>query len=158
MEPKQLALWSALESSDLVIYLQFMYGTIRGTTFCINVWKIFSCRCLWLVKHPYFWACINYRSTSEICFEAINKTKNAWKLIASLNLSFIQLVSGKDFGLFLTDEDPKKGVWLENGRTLDYYMLRNGVSVLLNCYEACLSTYTHIPFKTSLFSVLFQLY
>ncbi|XP_074594271.1 talin-1-like [Brevipalpus obovatus] len=32
----------------------------------------------------------------------------------------------KDFGLFLTDEDPKKGVWLENGRTLDYYMLRNG--------------------------------
>lgn len=32
-----------------------------------------------------------------------------------------------DYGLFLADEDPKKGVWLENGRTLEYYLLRNGV-------------------------------
>ncbi|KAM7414584.1 hypothetical protein PAMA_019411 [Pampus argenteus] len=31
-----------------------------------------------------------------------------------------------DYGLFLSDEDPKKGIWLESGRTLDYYMLRNG--------------------------------
>ncbi|XP_075064461.1 talin-2 isoform X1 [Mixophyes fleayi] len=31
-----------------------------------------------------------------------------------------------DFGLFLSDEDPRKGIWLEAGRTLDYYMLRNG--------------------------------
>lgn len=39
------------------------------------------------------------------------------------------LGSPKEYGLFLTDEDPKKkGVWLEPGRTLDYYMLRNGVS------------------------------
>lgn len=33
-----------------------------------------------------------------------------------------------DFGLFLSDEDPKKGIWLEAGKALDYYMLRNGVS------------------------------
>lgn len=32
-----------------------------------------------------------------------------------------------DYGLFLSDEDPRKGIWLEAGRTLDYYMLRNGV-------------------------------
>ncbi|XP_061190934.1 talin-1-like isoform X3 [Saccostrea echinata] len=32
----------------------------------------------------------------------------------------------QDYGLFLADEDPKKGVWLEPGRTLDYYLLRNG--------------------------------
>ncbi|CAG2163728.1 unnamed protein product [Oppiella nova] len=32
----------------------------------------------------------------------------------------------KDYGLFLTDEDPKKGVWLEPGRSLEYYLLRNG--------------------------------
>ncbi|XP_065937051.1 talin-1 isoform X14 [Magallana gigas] len=32
----------------------------------------------------------------------------------------------QDYGLFLADEDPKKGVWLEPGRTLDYYLLRDG--------------------------------
>uniref|UniRef100_A0A6I8NI72 Talin 1 n=1 Tax=Ornithorhynchus anatinus TaxID=9258 RepID=A0A6I8NI72_ORNAN len=31
-----------------------------------------------------------------------------------------------DFGLFLSDEDPRKGIWLESGKALDYYMLRNG--------------------------------
>ncbi|XP_076081524.1 talin-1-like isoform X6 [Mytilus galloprovincialis] len=31
-----------------------------------------------------------------------------------------------EFGLFLSDEDPRKGIWLENGRTLDYYLLRSG--------------------------------
>lgn len=34
-----------------------------------------------------------------------------------------------DYGLFLSDEDPRKGIWLESGRTLDYYMLRNGVNI-----------------------------
>lgn len=33
---------------------------------------------------------------------------------------------GKDYGLFLADEDVKKGVWLEPGRNLEYYILRNG--------------------------------
>lgn len=33
-----------------------------------------------------------------------------------------------DYGLFLSDEDPKKGIWLEAGKALDYYMLRNGVN------------------------------
>ncbi|KAK7790683.1 hypothetical protein R5R35_008203 [Gryllus longicercus] len=31
-----------------------------------------------------------------------------------------------DYGLFLADEDVKKGVWLEPGRNLEYYILRNG--------------------------------
>lgn len=35
-----------------------------------------------------------------------------------------------DYGLFLSDEDPRKGIWLESGRTMDYYMLRNGVKFL----------------------------
>lgn len=30
-----------------------------------------------------------------------------------------------DFGLFLADEDPKKGVWLDKKHTLEYYLLRN---------------------------------
>ncbi|CAI5788014.1 talin-1 isoform X4 [Podarcis lilfordi] len=40
----------------------------------------------------------------------------------SLSCSF----PATDFGLFLSDEDPKKGIWLEAGKALDYYMLRNG--------------------------------
>ena len=32
------------------------------------------------------------------------------------------------YGLFLADEDPKKGVWLEPGRTLEHYLLRENVS------------------------------
>jgi len=35
--------------------------------------------------------------------------------------------TAQEFGLFLSDEDPKKGVWLESARTLEYYLLRNGV-------------------------------
>ncbi|XP_064596457.1 talin-1-like [Liolophura sinensis] len=31
-----------------------------------------------------------------------------------------------EYGLFLADDDPKKGVWLESGRSLEYYLLRNG--------------------------------
>ena len=41
----------------------------------------------------------------------------------------MQHVSAKDYGLFLADDDPKKGVWMENGRTLEYYLVRNGVSI-----------------------------
>ena len=33
------------------------------------------------------------------------------------------------YGLFLADEDPKKGVWLEPGRTLEHYLLRENVSI-----------------------------
>ncbi|CAG02348.1 unnamed protein product, partial [Tetraodon nigroviridis] len=40
-----------------------------------------------------------------------------------------QTGQASDHGLFLSDEDPRKGIWLESGRTLDYYMLRNGVGV-----------------------------
>lgn len=34
------------------------------------------------------------------------------------------------YGLFLADEDPKKGVWLEPGRTLEHYLLRENVSTI----------------------------
>lgn len=42
------------------------------------------------------------------------------------------VVSAKDYGLFLADEDVKKGVWLEPIRNLEYYILRNGVSYMDN--------------------------
>ena len=38
---------------------------------------------------------------------------------------------GPEYGLFLADPDPKKGCWLEMGRSLEYYLLRNGVNTLL---------------------------
>lgn len=41
---------------------------------------------------------------------------------------FLLTATASDYGLFLSDEDPRKGIWLESGRTLDYYMLRNGVN------------------------------
>lgn len=32
------------------------------------------------------------------------------------------------YGLFLVDEDPKKGgIWLESSKTLGYYLLKTGV-------------------------------
>jgi N-terminal or F0 domain of Talin-head FERM len=36
-------------------------------------------------------------------------------------------ISAKDYGLFLADEDAKMGVWLEPGRSLNYYILKGGV-------------------------------
>lgn len=42
-----------------------------------------------------------------------------------------EIVTAQDYGLFLADEDIKKGVWLEPGRNLEYYILRNGVCNLL---------------------------
>ncbi|XP_064472172.1 talin-2-like isoform X2 [Ornithodoros turicata] len=37
------------------------------------------------------------------------------------------LGDSKEYGLFLTDDDPKKsGCWLENGKSLGYYLLKSG--------------------------------
>lgn len=49
--------------------------------------------------------------------------------------------SANDYGLFLSDEDPKKGIWLEAGKALDYYMLRNGVSRSCNTKVAICGNY-----------------
>ena len=36
--------------------------------------------------------------------------------------------TANEYGLFRPDEDPTKGRWLEQGRTLEYYHLKDGVS------------------------------
>ena len=36
------------------------------------------------------------------------------------------LLLANEFGLFKPDEDPTKGRWLEQGRTLEYYDLKSG--------------------------------
>ena len=43
----------------------------------------------------------------------------------------VAFLVGQDYGLYLADEDPKKGTWLENGRTLEYYLLKPGVSAII---------------------------
>lgn len=50
------------------------------------------------------------------------------------------LSTASDFGLFLADDDAKKGVWLEAGRSLEYYLLRNGVCMQ---YAAAHITFDH---------------
>lgn len=40
-------------------------------------------------------------------------------------------INAQDYGLFQPDDDEKKGIWLDPARTLDYYMLRNGVCAFL---------------------------
>ena len=42
------------------------------------------------------------------------------------------------YGLFLTDDDPKKGVWLEPGRTLEHYLLRDNVSICIRLTIICI--------------------
>uniref|UniRef100_A0A915B5P5 FERM domain-containing protein n=1 Tax=Parascaris univalens TaxID=6257 RepID=A0A915B5P5_PARUN len=38
-------------------------------------------------------------------------------------------INPKEYGLFRLEEDPTKCVWMENGRTLEYYLVRNGDTV-----------------------------
>ena len=35
--------------------------------------------------------------------------------------------NSSNYGLFISHTDASKGQWLENGRSLEYYMLKNGV-------------------------------
>lgn len=69
-------------------------------------------------------------STEEDSFLPDQQTQGLEVSDGFITLSSIFLyiyLPASDYGLFLSDEDPRKGIWLEAGRTLDYYMLRNGV-------------------------------
>ncbi|XP_035247969.1 talin-1 isoform X2 [Anguilla anguilla] len=58
-------------------------------------------------------------------FEPSTQVYDACRIIRE-RVPEAQLGQPNDYGLFLSDEDPKKGIWLEAGKALDYYMLRNG--------------------------------
>ena len=47
-----------------------------------------------------------------------------------INLFILLNFPVKEYGLFCTDDDPRKGSWLEPGRTLEYYMLKDHVSII----------------------------
>ena len=63
------------------------------------------------------------------------------------------------YGLFLMDEDPKKGVWLEPGRTLEHYLLRDNVStqnILLSFRDTAWVTYYSFYHKLARINCFFE--
>lgn len=49
-------------------------------------------------------------------------------LFADISINLYRFLA-KEYGLFRLEEDPTKCVWMENGRTLEYYLVRSGVSL-----------------------------
>lgn len=64
------------------------------------------------------------RVTKTIQFDPNTTIFDACRIIRE---KFADAVQGaaQEYGLFLSDEDNMQGVWLEQGRNLGYYMLRN---------------------------------
>ncbi|XP_034947623.1 talin-2 isoform X2 [Chelonus insularis] len=65
-------------------------------------------------------------ATKMMQFDPSTSVFDACKIIREKLAEATNMGQPKDYGLFLSDEDAKKGVWLEPGRNLDYYILRNG--------------------------------
>ncbi|UYV64796.1 TLN1 [Cordylochernes scorpioides] len=63
--------------------------------------------------------------TKTLNFNSSLQVYDACRLIRD-RCSEVPLGDPKDYGLYLSDEDPKKGVWLESGRSLEYYLLKDG--------------------------------
>ncbi|XP_015512363.2 talin-1 isoform X1 [Neodiprion lecontei] len=65
-------------------------------------------------------------ATKMMQFDPTTSVYDACRVIREKLTDSASLGQPKDYSLFLADEDIKKGVWLEPGRNLDYYILRNG--------------------------------
>ncbi|XP_050464665.1 talin-1 isoform X2 [Cataglyphis hispanica] len=65
-------------------------------------------------------------ATKMMQFDPSTSVYDACRIIREKLAEASNMGQPKDYGLFLADEDVKKGVWLEPGRNLDYYILRNG--------------------------------
>ncbi|XP_011297358.1 talin-2 isoform X1 [Fopius arisanus] len=65
-------------------------------------------------------------ATKMMQFDPSTSVYDACRIIREKLPEATNMGQPKDYGLFLSDEDAKKGVWLEPGRNLDYYILRNG--------------------------------
>ncbi|XP_063237314.1 talin-1 isoform X2 [Bacillus rossius redtenbacheri] len=63
--------------------------------------------------------------TKTMQFDPTTAVYDACKIIRD-KISEANQGQPNEYGLFLADEDVKKGVWLEPGRSLEYYILRNG--------------------------------
>ncbi|GAA29942.2 talin [Clonorchis sinensis] len=69
------------------------------------------------------------RLTKMLAFDAQMTVAKACEHIRNQLREFELTGSAKDHGLFLPHEDNKKGLWLDNSRTLEHYILRNGDTV-----------------------------
>ncbi|KAJ2939404.1 hypothetical protein O0L34_g10835 [Tuta absoluta] len=66
--------------------------------------------------------------TRTVMFDSSAKVSDA---SAAIREKVLNADDGKEYALFLTSaDDDKSGIWLEANRPLDYYMLRNGDSLL----------------------------
>ncbi|KAL0113705.1 hypothetical protein PUN28_012676 [Cardiocondyla obscurior] len=65
-------------------------------------------------------------ATKMMQFDPNTSVYDACRIIREKLAEATNMGQPKDYGIFLADEDVKKGVWLEPGRNLDYYILRNG--------------------------------
>ncbi|XP_046743830.1 talin-1 isoform X2 [Diprion similis] len=65
-------------------------------------------------------------ATKMMQFDPTTSVYDACRVIREKLTDSASLGQPKDYSLFLADDDVKKGVWLEPGRNLDYYILRNG--------------------------------
>ncbi|CAH0550425.1 unnamed protein product [Brassicogethes aeneus] len=66
---------------------------------------------------------VDHNVTKTIVFNPTMSVYDACREIRNKNEN---LGKPSDYGLFLTDDDSKTGVWLEPARSLEYYLLRNG--------------------------------
>ncbi|XP_043467434.1 talin-1 isoform X2 [Leptopilina heterotoma] len=64
--------------------------------------------------------------TKMMQFDPSTSIYDACRIIREKLVEASNMGEPKEYGLFLGDEDAKKGVWLEPGRSLEYYLLRNG--------------------------------
>ncbi|KAA0200427.1 Talin [Fasciolopsis buskii] len=67
--------------------------------------------------------------TKTMVFDAQMTVGQACEHIRAQMREADQTDGAKDHGLFLPHEDNKKGLWLDNARTLEHYILRNGDTV-----------------------------
>ncbi|KAH8851551.1 Talin-2 [Schistosoma japonicum] len=93
--------------------------------------------------------------TKTTAFDAQMTVGQACERIRAQVRESDQTDGAKDYGLFLPHEDNKKGLWLDNSRTLEHYILRNGVSFnfrmlyFLYLYAYCLPSIciAYLPFR-----------
>ncbi|CDS39815.1 talin [Echinococcus multilocularis] len=64
--------------------------------------------------------------TKTLVFDALMTVGQACDQIRHQIREIDGLDNPKDYGLFLPHEDNKKGLWLDNSRSLEHYILRNG--------------------------------
>nr|CAD7594785.1 unnamed protein product [Timema genevievae] len=77
--------------------------------------------------------------TKTMQFDPTTSIYDACKIIRD-KISEANQGQPNEYGLFLADEDVKQGVWLESGRSLEYYILRNGTHTDLLEYRKKLRT------------------